>query len=69
MNRKELEEFLKQFGEETEIIIIDSMGSEFPIDRVDKYKNRAAVILKRCYKNVDNNSLPLKLEKNKNGNK
>jgi len=69
MNRKELEEFLKQFDEKTEVVVIDSMGSEFPIDRIDKCENKAVIILKRCYKNVDNNSLPLKLEKNRDGNK
>jgi len=62
MNRKEMEGLFKQFDGESEIIVMDSVGSEFPVDRIDRHGNKIAIILKRSYKNADNGELPLRLE-------
>lgn len=67
MNKKGLKKFLEEFDEEVEIVIIDSLGSEFSIDRVEQQEGKAAIILKRSYKNMDNKPLLLKLEKDRNG--
>lgn len=69
MNRREIEELFKQFDKEAEIVIIDSLGSEFPIDRIDLHDEKIAIILKRHYKNAEVEPLPLKLESNRNENK
>ena len=67
MNKKGLKKFLEEFDEEVEIVIIDSLGSEFSIDRVEQQEGKAAIIVKRSYKNMDNKPLLLKLEKDRNG--
>ena len=67
MNKKRLRELLKEVDDETEIVIIDSLGSEFPIDRIEQQEGKTIIILKRSYKNMDNEPLLLKLEKDKNG--
>jgi len=65
MNKKRLEELIEQFDEDIEILVIDSMGSEFPIDKVEQRGGSIVIFLKRRYKNVDNDKLLLKLEKNR----
>jgi len=62
MDKKKIKEFLEQFDEYTEIVVIDSIGSEFPIDRLEWRDNKAVIILKRSYKHTDTEQLPLKLE-------
>jgi len=64
-----MEEFLKQFDKKAEIVVIDSLGSEFPIERVEQRGNKAIIILKRSYKNANNDPLLLKLESNRNENR
>jgi len=62
MNKKELKRLIRGLDEKAEIVIVDSIGSEFPIDRVEQREDKIVVVLKRSYKNTDNEPLPLKLE-------
>ena len=66
MNKRKIEEFLREFDEEVEIVVIDSLGSEFSIDKIESHKDKVAIILKRSY-DTNNNQLLLKLEKDRYG--